>query len=382
MDIDKEAFEFLDALFKSHGFEIRLCGGAVRDMLLGQVPKDLDFCTNATPVDMLHMESDNVRILQTGIDHGTLTFMNLLGSFEVTTLRNDVETDGRHAKVVFTDSWKDDAARRDFTINAMMMDVDGNIYDWFDGQKDLKKGFVRFVGDADERIKEDALRMIRWMRFEARFGKSNKDRSSEHAIIRNADLIRKVSPERVWQEIKVAAKGENFWSFMMDMVAHFGIFTRFGIRMNLVGRAKFETLNNFIAKFPTFGVAVFLKNDEVKMFCDAFKLSIKERQEVEFFSSMKGVNLYKEFVENLIVEGVDRDWLSAVAVFQEKHSIARILMDFVAPKFPVTGKDLIAAGIKQGPNMGQLLFDMRRDWFESRFTLTKKQLMEKINGQN
>lgn len=376
MNIDKEAFEFLDTLFKSHGFEIRLCGGAVRDMMLGQVPHDLDFCTNATPVDMLHMECDNISIIRTGMAHGTLTFMNLLGSFEVTTLRNDVETDGRHAKVVFTDSWEEDAARRDFTINAMSMNLQGRVFDYFTGAEDLENGVVKFVGNADDRIKEDALRMIRWMRFEARFGKSTKDREAEHAIIRNADLIRKVSPERIWQEIKSASKGNNFHSFMMDMVAHFGIFHRFGIRANLCGKAKFENINEFMIKFPTFGMAAFLNVEEAQTFAETFKLSSKEKDELVFFAEMKNFHFYKEFIENSIEEDCNREWIMAACKFQGLDLGAVHAETFIKPIFPIKGGDLIVPGLfAAGPRVGTALNNLKEEWVKSRFTLTKEQLL-------
>lgn len=162
-----EELKTLMALFEKHNFEIRIAGGAVRDLLMGLEPKDLDFATVATPTEMKKMfESENIRMInENGEKHGTITpRINDKENFEVTTLRIDVATDGRHAEVVFTTDWLLDALRRDLTINSMYLGLDGSVYDYFFGYDDLKKRRVAFVGSAKARIQEDYLRILRYFR--------------------------------------------------------------------------------------------------------------------------------------------------------------------------------------------------------------------------
>lgn len=155
----------LSGIFKKYNYEIRIAGGAVRDLLSGLAPKDLDFATTATPDEMKSMfTTEAIRMVNDrGEKHGTITArINDKENFEVTTLRIDVATDGRHADVEFTKDWKLDANRRDLTINSMFLDFDGSVYDYFYGYDDLKKKRVAFVGDPGTRIREDFLRIFRY----------------------------------------------------------------------------------------------------------------------------------------------------------------------------------------------------------------------------
>ena len=149
----------------------RIVGGAVRDALIGRAVADIDLATPDTPDAVAAaLARSGIRCVPTGLDHGTQTAVVNGRGYEITTLRRDVETDGRHAVVAFTDDWREDAARRDFTINAMSMTRDGAVFDYFGGQADLRAGIVRFVGDAATRIAEDYLRILRFFRFFARYG--------------------------------------------------------------------------------------------------------------------------------------------------------------------------------------------------------------------
>jgi len=375
-DITKDGgIQALAEHFRYHGHEIRLVGGAVRDIIVGQVPKDFDFCTTANPTEMMNMIDGAWKVIPTGIDHGTVTFMSLWGSFEVTTLRKDVECDGRHAIVEFTSDWMIDAARRDFTVNAMSMDMEGNLYDYFSGQSDLKAGRIKFVGNPEARIKEDALRMIRFLRFEARFGGNSKYDESYFACIHNQHLIQKVSPERVWQEVKSAARSpETFRNFMSYMVTG-AWFTQFGIVLNHVKDNNIHNIKEFVSAFPTFGVAVFIPKGQSDNFAQIFRLSTVEKNELHFFSNMKDSALTSDWVEEMIANGFDKQWLLSVAIFQGKKDIAEHIKQFEKPIFPVSGKDLIAAGVKPGPEMGYILEMLRHDWLLSRFTKSKEELM-------
>lgn len=184
------------------GQEARFIGGCVRDALLGIQANDIDIATSLLPDEVMRrLRQDGIRALATGIEHGTVTAVLDGASFEITTLRRDVETDGRHATVAFTDDWLADASRRDFTFNAMSLTPEGELYDPFGGVRDLKAGRVRFIGAARERIAEDVLRILRFFRFHARFGQGRPDPDALAACATLAPLLPTLSGERVQQEV-------------------------------------------------------------------------------------------------------------------------------------------------------------------------------------
>jgi poly(A) polymerase len=184
------------------GFTARLCGGGVRDRLLGRSPADDDIATDAQPGEVTTaLEAAGLRVVPTGVAHGTVTAVTGGRGFEITTLRRDLQTFGRHAAVHFDDvAWEEDARRRDFTINALYADLDGTIYDYVGGEADLEAGRVRFVGDPEERIKEDFLRILRLFRFHARFARHPLDVATLAAVRRWAPYLTHISRERVAAE--------------------------------------------------------------------------------------------------------------------------------------------------------------------------------------
>lgn len=196
----------LEGLFNRRGYSLRLVGGCVRDLLLGVKPKDVDLATECTPVEMVDMlEAANIRHIPTGMQHGTVTvhIKETMTDYEITTLRVDRETDGRHAVVDFTTDWRLDAERRDLTINAMSLDLKGNLYDYFDGQKHLAERRIVFVGDPVTRIKEDYLRILRYFRFYGRLvcEDGRHEPVNMHAIRTLAPGLRNISVERIWMEM-------------------------------------------------------------------------------------------------------------------------------------------------------------------------------------
>ncbi|MGN6355858.1 MAG: CCA tRNA nucleotidyltransferase, partial [Novosphingobium sp.] len=180
----------------------RYVGGAVRDTLLGLEVKDIDLATTLEPRKVMRaLENVGIRSIPTGIDHGTVTAILADGPVEITTLRHDVSTDGRRATVAFAQDWRDDAARRDFTINALYADpASGELFDYFGGLADLKARRVRFIGDARQRIREDHLRILRYFRFQARFGTQPADPEAEQAVSELAATLKALSRERIGME--------------------------------------------------------------------------------------------------------------------------------------------------------------------------------------
>lgn len=198
--------------FQEQGFDIRIVGGAVRDILLGIQPKDVDLGTNATPSEMIALfKQYKVHYIETGLQHGTITAHVNKRDFEVTTLRIDAETDGRHAKVQFTDDWKLDAERRDLTFNAMSLGLDGSLFDYFGGREDLFNHRVRFVGDPRLRIQEDYLRILRYFRFYGRIAlePDNHDQTTLNVIRECSDGLRQISVERIWMEVSKILTGNH-----------------------------------------------------------------------------------------------------------------------------------------------------------------------------
>lgn len=219
-------------IFKKYDYEIRIAGGAVRDLLMDKQPTDLDFATTATPSQMKSMfEAENVRMINmNGEKHGTITpRINNVENFECTTLRIDLITDGRHAVVEFTKDWLLDANRRDLTINAMFLGFDGSVYDYFYGHDDLKARRVKFVGNADIRIKEDFLRILRYFRFYGRIATlpDKHEQETLKIIADNAEGLKRVSGERIWMELKKILQG-NYGGELMMTIIECGLSTSIG----------------------------------------------------------------------------------------------------------------------------------------------------------
>ncbi|MBB2161690.1 CCA tRNA nucleotidyltransferase, partial [Gluconacetobacter sacchari] len=181
----------------------RLVGGVVRDLLAGRAVADIDMATPEPPERVQAiLAGAGIKVVATGLAHGTVTAVIGGRPYEITTLRRDERTDGRHAVVAWTGDWRQDAARRDFTINAMSCDRDGVVHDYFGGRADLAAGRVRFVGDAAARIREDALRVLRFFRFHARYGRGAPDTAAMAAIVACRDGLSRLSAERVWSEMR------------------------------------------------------------------------------------------------------------------------------------------------------------------------------------
>jgi poly(A) polymerase len=199
---DKGA-QSLYQIYHSHGGELRFVGGCVRDILAGRAIGDLDLATTALPQESLQwLGSAGITVKPTGLKHGTITAIIDKKPYEITTLRQDIATDGRWAEVAFGTSWEEDAKRRDFTMNGLSYGFDGKLYDYVGGQEDIKTGHVRFIGDAATRCREDYLRILRLFRFWGRFGTEPLDKDTLVAVQENAAGLADLSRQRIWMELK------------------------------------------------------------------------------------------------------------------------------------------------------------------------------------
>ena len=191
--------------------EIRYVGGCVRKILKNEKVNDIDLATNLNPDQIMQVcKKKNIKFYETGLEHGTITAIINDYKFEITSLRKDLKTDGRHADVIFTNDWKEDASRRDFSINSIYSDLEGNIFDPFNGKKDLEDGKISFIGEAEKRIKEDYLRILRYIRFFLNYSKHEHNKYVTRIIKKNLEGISKISSERLLGEFKKLFNSDGF----------------------------------------------------------------------------------------------------------------------------------------------------------------------------
>ena len=352
----------LDKVFKSNNYELRIVGGAVRDLALDKTPKDIDLATDATPDEMMEiLDKSGIRHIPSGLEHGTITAILDNEPFEITTLRADKETDGRHAEVEFVKSWEEDAKRRDLTYNAMSMDMEGNVFDYFGGMDDLQDKVSKFVGDPEERITEDYLRILRYFRFQGRLSTPTWDKDTLKAISSNSEGLKKISAERVWQEMGKVLSGNNVAN-ILDYMAKTGVSKVIGLSTNDFNKVK-DNGNSIVALAQTGNTIDIAKR---------WKLSKVQATMLDFLVKNKNNTLDQKKVEDMIADGVDKELISALATLQGKE----VNIDAEVPNFPITGADLIAKGMKPGPEIGAKLGQLKQKWKDSNFKSTKDELLK------
>lgn len=365
----------LESAFDKHGFSFRLVGGAVRDLVLGKKPKDMDFATDATPNEMKAIfDAEGIKWIATGEQHGTLTALGPESRepFEITTLRVDAETDGRHAEVEFTRSWEEDAKRRDLTYNAMSIDLkNGNLHDYHGGLEDLEAQVTRFVGNADERMQEDFLRILRLFRFASRYGHPI-DTDTKDAIKRNAASLDKISGERIWMEMSKILAGDNTVSALKTM-KETGVADVIG--MPVRDLRTLEDVKSRTSNPITVLVTQLHDGSEVEALRNRWKFSNPEKELALFLVDHKHENFNKERLQDLIVHGAKKDFVTELAKLKNLSDVS----SWQEPVFPVSGKDLIALGLKPGPEMGQTLAKLKKQWVASRFELSKEDLLQSLS---
>jgi poly(A) polymerase len=334
--------------------QARLVGGCVRDALAGQTVADFDLATPEPPDNVLAaLANAGLRAIPTGLDHGTVTAVIDGRGFEVTSLRRDILTDGRHAQVAWTTDWQEDAARRDFTINAMSMAADGTLYDYFGGEADLRAGRVRFVGDASARVAEDYLRILRFFRFQARYGRGDPDPAALAAIEAGVPGLARLSVERVWSELKriLAAPEPVGALFLMDQI---------GVLAAVVPEGANPARVAGLPPDPVLRVAALLTGDPAA-FAARLKLSAAE---AERLLALRGpppegddADLRRALADTApeVLEG--RSWLAG-----QPPAMRARLAALPRPVFPLEGRDVVALGIPPGPRVGALLRQMRGWW--------------------
>jgi len=371
------AVKQLADVFDKSGFDLRIVGGTVRDLLLGKEPKDTDFATDARPEQMVKMfQSNSIKYIETGIQHGTITALIDSEPFEITTLRVDVETDGRHAEVEYTTDWKEDAARRDLTYNSMSLDLNGRLYDYFGGVKDLKNSKSKFVGKADRRIQEDFLRILRYFRFQGRQVKPNWDKETMEAITRNASGLEQISGERIWMEIGKILIGRHVKEILTKM-DETNVNDYIGLPLYDIDLADKMS----IAKNPIVPLAALIQDTaedlDVKNLDKKWKLSAKERSLLLFLVNNKDERITQDELENLAADGVSKFALHSLAMLQSMNTD---ILNWVVPPFPVSGHDLLAKSIPPGKQMGAYLSQLKDIWKAHKFKPSREELLSYIDA--
>jgi tRNA nucleotidyltransferase (CCA-adding enzyme) len=373
----------LRSLFQAEGFDIRIVGGAVRDILCGETPKDIDLCTDAYPDEAIAIyDKAGLKHVPTGIDHGTISVVMDSGVYEITSLRYDTETDGRHAKVTFTRQWYEDLARRDLTINAMSMTFDGVLDDPYQGAQDLENHVVRFVGSPELRIQEDYLRILRYFRFAGRFGYMMFREDQITAISKHASGLRQVSRERVWQEVSKMMKHFSA-SAVYDEMGKAGVLAYCDLppisakKMERLGKASTFS-QNAAAVFAT----LFDSPDDAVSYAKKLKISTDDMKLMKFVAhvvnSGTGGDLLTGMKYAIAIDNVPFNHVIEALKAVGEVVVASHLQVWRQPKFPVSGDDMIAAGMKPGKEIGQALDNAKHLWFMSDFTATKDDLLARV----
>jgi poly(A) polymerase len=390
----KQTRAVLDAL----GGEGKFVGGAVRNALLRKPVADIDIATPLLPEEVVaRLKAAGLGAVPTGIDHGTVTAVADGKPFEITTLRRDVATDGRRATVAFTTDWAEDAQRRDFTMNALYADADGNILDTVGGVADLEAGRVRFVGDATTRIREDYLRILRLFRFHAWYGRGEIDSDAVHAAAEQKAGLAQISGERVQKELLKLLEAENAPAVLRIMAAT-------GILGDLLPGAlevpRLEALvaidaGAFFTPDPVLRLAALLPADPAVADATAKKLKLSNadserladlagaREKIVPYLSVKEMRklLYKLGTPRF----KDRIFLKWAVDPKESNAVQWRMMLAVGdawerPQFPLSGREVMLAGVPQGPLIGQILEEVEEWWIDADFIEDEFSLAERLKA--
>jgi poly(A) polymerase len=347
---------------------LRWVGGAVRDTLLGNAVKDIDAATRLKPDEVIARLTDaQIRTVPTGIDHGTVTALLPEGPVEITTLRKDVSTDGRRATVAFSDDWREDAARRDFTINALYADpVSGQLFDYFDGLRDLEERRVRFIGDPRERIREDHLRILRYYRFQARFGYT-LDEEAERACAELAPMLKGLSRERVGWELQHLLAVADPTATVQRMYQQ-GVL---GVILSEAGDHEIVAFEKLVEAER----AAALPPSPIRRLAALLPPDPKAAEHVAARLRLSGAQ--KKRLGNAAGRGGQPDNPHALAYrLGREGAIDRLLLfgespaaiiDWSIPRLPLKGGEIVARGVAAGPEVARILQAVENRWIEENF---------------
>ena len=379
--------------------EIRYVGGCIRKIINKEKVDDIDFATNLEPKQVCEaLKKNDISYFESGIDHGTITAIDDEFKFEITSLRKDIFTDGRHAKVEFSKDWKEDASRRDFTINSIYSDKDGNLFDPHNGKKDLENGKVNFIGFTDKRIKEDFLRILRYVRFFLNYSKQPHDPEVVKKLKMNIQGISKLSKERLLDELKKIAKIETLQKLSKDKISLEIILLIFPELKNIKIFSKLNESNkNFLKRNDfIFLISLMIVNetDNVDYFLYKFNISTKNKKRIKNID-----NFYKEKISSktfnqnnmnkyfyyygreatldilnfklVKLNKVDKSLTELVKYYENKEAlIMPVKADFLMKKYE----------IPEGKLIGEKLKRIEEEWVKNNFKISDQEVDSIVNN--
>ncbi len=394
-------------MLNGDGGETRVVGGAVRNALMGVAVGDIDIATTLTPSAVVkRANAEGIKVVPTGIEHGTVTLVVAGEGFEVTTLRRDVETDGRRAKVAFGTDWKMDAERRDLTINALYADRTGMVIDLVEGLPDIRSRTVRFIGDATKRIAEDYLRVLRFFRFFAYYGSGRPDADGLRAVTRAKHKLKTLSAERIWSELKKLLSAPDPSRALLWM-RQTGVLSeilpeseKWGIDA-IHGLMETEQALNWDPD-PLLRLAAIIVDDgaRIDMLSKRLRMSNAQAARLKAWAAaplppdgVSDVGFDRMLYQHGVVGMAMRTKLALAAarakVAQDRSMMSKaarlttLLMrceDYERPLFPLTGKDVLAAGVPAGQRVGEILASLETFWIERNFTPDRALLVARLKA--
>ncbi|WP_296078667.1 CCA tRNA nucleotidyltransferase [uncultured Agrobacterium sp.] len=401
----KPGLQRIFSLLNADGGEVRVVGGAVRNALMGLPVGDIDMATTLPPQDVVERAKEaGIKAVPTGIDHGTVTLVVDGEGYEVTTLRRDVTTDGRHAEVAFGTDWKEDAERRDLTINALYADASGEVIDMIGGLADIETKTVRFIGDAATRIAEDHLRILRFFRFFAYYGSGRPDADGLRASARAKDKLSTLSAERVWSEMKKLLSADDPSRALLWM-------RQAGVLAQILPETEkwgIDAIHGLIAAEQALGwkpdpmlrLASIIPPDaeRVAALASRLRMSKNEAARLDQWAKAPTVDpslaetaldrlLYRQGVEGvkarlkLALASARADVFGADASMQKIARLSTLLTraeKFSKPAFPLSGADVLAAGLPAGPQVGEILGELEATWIDGNFALDREALLSRL----
>jgi poly(A) polymerase len=378
---------------------VRYVGGCVRKIIKKQIVDDIDLATNLKPSEVCDaLKKKEINYYETGIEHGTVTAIIDNNKYEITSLRKDISTDGRHAKVEFSIDWKEDAARRDFSINSIYSDKDGNLFDPYNGKKDLEEGNVNFIGDAESRVKEDYLRILRYIRFFINYSNQGHDPKIIKIIKKNIGGVSKLSSERLLDEFKKLTKSNSFLEIFKDNTCLELIKIIFPQLKNL---DNFRKLNSYAKDNLSKVDFIFLLSlmivdgtDNTDYFIYKFNLSKKDQKRLKsidfFYKENVSVKYFNEKNFNKIfyfngkqtvLDIINFKLFSSVKVEKKLLNLIEIYKNKILPTFPISAKTIMAKyNIPEGKILGNKLNLIEETWVQNSFKISEKQIQKIIKS--
>ena len=379
--------------------QIRFIGGCVRKALSNENIDDIDLAVDLTPEEVkLILKNNNIKFFETGIEHGTITAKINNEKFEITSLRRDIKSYGRHADVEFTKKWYEDAARRDFSINCIYADLEGNLYDPFEGKKDLKNGKVKFIGNVENRIREDYLRVLRYIRFFLDYSNQPHDLDIQKKILKNISGINKISKERLLNELEKIFKSKNIFKINDDefLVKILNLVFPELKNIHLLEKLNDQALEILQSKDFLFWLSILIidETDNTDYFLYKYKLSNNDKKRIKFlyqnYPNLNDNNFFSEKNfhklvyyndKSLVIDLIDFKICVSKKDITKMIKLKKLIIETNKPIFPIKAKNLIEEyNLKEGRELGTKLKKIEDVWVQNNFKITNQEVNRIINN--